>query len=340
MNGFTHNRHGLVRIPWRLILFLLLTLLFVLVSVLVLGMVIAVVHGGGGGSEGGSGGGPGVSIETNAALNDLPPLITSIGYALIIGAVLLASFIVARYFDRRPFASIGVGLHGKWLRELTIGLLMGAAFIAFIVFLQVVFGVVELRWTNLAGALLARGFFTYALLFICVGVFEEILFRGYLLQTLAEGLGRPTAAVLISIPFGILHFFNEGGTVTGAVATGLAGILLCIAYFRTMSLWLPIGMHITWNFTMSWIFGLPVSGELMPNPPIRGIVEGPVWLSGGQFGPEASALCFIGMAVMGLIILRAPALAPSAKAIEWYPPPEERGRPAEATPVPAPAEGD
>jgi len=147
-------------------------------------------------------------------------------------------------------------------------------------------------------------------------------------------MGKFGAALLLSVPFGIAHYFNEGGTITGAVATGMAGLLLCIAYFRTRSLYLPIGIHITWNFTMAWIFGLPVSGEVLPNPAMHGKALDPVWLSGGSFGPEGSVLCFIGMVVMAIFIMKARVLAPSPSAVAWYPPPEVRG--ATASPVESP----
>ncbi len=251
-------------------------------------------------------------------------------------AVLAASYVLARFFDKRPLASVGMGLHGKWIRELLIGLLMGVAVITAIVFLQVLAGAVQLRWAGLAAPEIAREFVPYAILFITVGVQEELLFRGYLLQVIAEGIGKVGAALLLSIPFGVLHYFNTGGTMVGAVATGVAGLLLCYAYFRTRSLWLPIGLHITWNFTMSWVFGLPVSGEQLPRPPIQGIVGEPNWLSGGQFGPEGSVLCFVGMAVMALLIFRSQSLEPCPKTIGWYPPPEERGALPEAGGGPEP----
>jgi hypothetical protein len=61
-------------------------------------------------------------------------------------------------------------------------------------------------------------------------------------------------------------------------------------------LWLPIGLHLGWNFFEGNIFGFPVSG-LDTFRLIRHSINGPTWLTGGPFGPEA-----------GLIILPAMAL--------------------------------
>lgn len=322
MNAFTHNRHGLVRVPWRLLTFILITIGIALVLTLAVSpLIISQMGGVEKIAEG----------EVDVSFGGISPYFVTLQNVLIIIAVLVASFVLARFFDKRPFASIGLGLHGKWIRELSIGLLMGAAFISIIVFIQLLAGCVRLNWSGFSGPVLLQECLPYALLFITVGFQEELLFRGYLLQSLAEGIGKVWATVIMSIPFGILHFFNEGGTAVGAIATGVAGILLCIAYFRTRSLWLPIGIHITWNFTMSWIFGLPVSGEQLPDPLLQGTVGDPIWLSGGQFGPEGSVLCFIGIGAMILMIVRSRAFAPCPRTVEWYPSPEERaGRAKEA----------
>jgi membrane protease YdiL (CAAX protease family) len=318
VNKFTHNRHGLVRVPWRIFIYLLA----LAGGLIAIGLVTAIFLR------------PGDGDDIATGLSDLSPWLVSLTNIGMILVVLLGSYLLVRFFDKRTFASLGIGLHGKWVSELLIGLLMGAAMISAIVFLQVLGGAVQLRWGGFAAPVIAREFVPYAILFITVGIQEELLFRGYLLQVIAEGIGKVGAALLLSIPFGILHYFNSGGTMVGAIATGVAGLLLCFAYFRTRSLWLPIGLHITWNFTMSWIFGLPVSGEQLPRPPIQGIVGEPTWLSGGQFGPEGSVLCFVGMGVMALLIYRSGALAPCPKAIEWYPPPEERGTLPDALSIP------
>ncbi len=319
MNRIVHNRHGLVRVPWRVFLFLLLTGAVVLaVNIAVSPLTRSMME-----EE---------RATTLAAMN---PWFMALQNAILIVAILLSSRLVARRLDRRPFAGVGLGFHEKWRRELLIGLLTGAAFITAIVYIQMIAGVVHLATGSIPPSDTAAAFLSYAALFISVGILEELLFRGYLLQSFAEGIGKFGAALFLSVPFGIAHFFNEGGTTTGAVATGMAGLLLCIAYFRTRSLYLPIGIHITWNFTMAWVFGLPVSGERLPEPLWRGETFDPAWLSGGSFGPEGSVLCFIGMVGMALFIMRARALAPSPEVVAWYPPPEVRG--AAVTSVATPA---
>ena len=94
--------------------------------------------------------------------------------------------------------------------------------------------------------------------------------------------------------------------VSWAAVLGLlvGGLFLAYGYVRTRSLWLPVGLHIGWNFFEGVVFGFPVSG-LDIYPLLRIKVNGPVLWTGGAFGPEA-----------GLIVL--PALILGAALIYFY----------------------
>lgn len=143
------------------------------------------------------------------------------------------------------------------------------------------------------------------LAFLLVGWNEEILSRGYHLQTLASGLNLFWGIVLSSAIFGVLHLSNPNATWSSAVGIFLAGMFLAYGYVRTHSLWLPIGLHIGWNTFEGVVFGFPVSG-LKVYPLTRISVEGPELLTGGNFGPEA-----------GLVVL--PALLLGTLLVHWYP---------------------
>ena len=104
--------------------------------------------------------------------------------------------------------------------------------------------------------------------------------------------------------FGILHLGNPNATWISAAGIFLAGIFLAYGYTSTKQLWLPIGLHIGWNFFEGVVFGFPVSGLDMFTL-TRITVSGPELVTGGAFGPEA-----------GLILL--PALALGFSLIYWY----------------------
>src|SRR6185312_12636385 len=92
------------------------------------------------------------------------------------------------------------------------------------------------------------------------GFFEEYSFRGYALNALTEGLGFWPAAILLSIAFGAVHLGNPGEAWVGALSAGLIGLFLCFARFRTGSLWFAVGLHAAWDFSESFLFGVPDSG--------------------------------------------------------------------------------
>jgi hypothetical protein len=128
---------------------------------------------------------------------------------------------------------------------------------------------------------------------------EEVTFRGYPFQRLADGLnsidrsiGMPfgsSAIVVLSILFGAVHMRNPHATLLGAANTALIGVFFAIAYLRTRSLWMSFGAHFGWNFSLGVLFGLPVSGMTRFSVVVQGVARGPYLLTGGDYGLEASA---------------------------------------------------
>lgn len=304
------NRHGLLRVPWRLALFPVP----VAAILAALTALLSPVFSAAGRAEGAAG------------LRDLPFPLLFAGYAAAILSVLGGSALLLRLFDRRPFASLGLGLHEAWARELLAGGFLGALLISGVVGILAATGVLSLAPSPMEPAEIVRSALLNLALFALVALSEELIFRGYPLQVLAEGIGRAPAAFVLSGLFGLIHLFNEGGTGPGAVATGAAGLLLSLAYFRTKSLWLPIGIHTTWNWFLGWVYSLPVSGETVDDVPFVYEWNGPAWMTGGSFGPEAGLPAFVGMALLAFVLARSGRFSAARRAAEWHRPPEERRR--------------
>jgi membrane protease YdiL (CAAX protease family) len=135
---------------------------------------------------------------------------------------------------------------------------------------------------------------------------EEIVARGIVFRIMEEGLGTWLSLIMSALLFGLVHIFNPNATILGALAIALtAGVILGAGYVLTRTLWLPIGIHFAWNFTLGGIFGLAVSGRAG-----RGFVDsaltGPELLCGGPFGPEASLFVILfGLPIGGYFLLRA-----------------------------------
>jgi len=121
------------------------------------------------------------------------------------------------------------------------------------------------------------------------GVWEELLIRGILFRVIEESLGTWLAIVISAMFFGALHLANPNATLWSAVAIAVeAGIPLAAAFVLTRRLWIPIGIHFSWNFTQSF-FGVAVSGYDIQGV-LKATLNGPDLLSGGAFGVEASVI--------------------------------------------------
>lgn len=142
---------------------------------------------------------------------------------------------------------------------------------------------------------------TIVVLYIPAAVHEELLFRGYPFQKLIAW--NPAIGVLLSATiFAGLHL---GNTAVGAVALtniALAGVLLTLAYLVHRTLWLPFALHIAWNIMSGPVLGHEVSGFTVGDSVLSSVDRGPVLLTGGAFGIEASiwttlcetiAVCFL-----------------------------------------------
>ena len=134
---------------------------------------------------------------------------------------------------------------------------------------------------------------------------EEICFRGYAFQTLLANYGAFATIIPVGVIFALLHAGNPNATTFGIVNTAGFGILFGFAYWRSRDLWLPIGLHFGWNFTLP-LFGANVSGLRMK---ITGYEmswsAGTLW-SGGAYGPEASLLTSLVLLALLAYLWKAP----------------------------------
>ncbi|MFO7617832.1 MAG: type II CAAX endopeptidase family protein [Bacteroidales bacterium] len=179
------------------------------------------------------------------------------------------------------------------------GLLMGFGFISLIILLIAIGNGYRIDgWNNPYLILPAL------IMSIQAGIVEEIFTRGVLFRIVEEWTGTWLSVLVSALVFGFMHIWNPNATVFSSLSIALtAGVILALLYVITRKLWVPIGLHIGWNLTLGGIYGAPVSGTKTTGL-LQATLEGPEWLTGGAFGPEASILTLAVFLVFGVFLVR------------------------------------
>jgi len=91
-------------------------------------------------------------------------------------------------------------------------------------------------------------FFSPATMFILIAIqpaFEEIFFRGFLLDKINSVSGKYTAILITSVLFGLAHLIP--GKIYPAFITGIIGVILAILVLKTKNLFAAIIAHTGFN---------------------------------------------------------------------------------------------
>ncbi|HSK99234.1 MAG TPA: type II CAAX endopeptidase family protein [Rubrobacteraceae bacterium] len=288
---------GRLRAPWRLLLQYLL--FWASLQVLLSALAAAYLS----------------SYPDRSASSSLSSFQVLLGSVAALTATLLSVWVAGRFLDRRPFADFGFRLGRGWWFDLAFGLALGAALMTAIFLAELGLG-----WVSISGAFEVADAgtpFALALLlplgtFVCVGVYEELIFRGYQIKNASEGLDFPAigprgavllAWLLTSAFFGYQHAGNPGATALATLNIALAGLMLGLGYVLNGELAIPIGLHVSWNLFQGGVYGFPVSGLDSLGASFVAVEQsGPELWTGGSFGPEAGLLGVVAMLLGALLI--------------------------------------
>ena len=183
------------------------------------------------------------------------------------------------------------------LPQLGLGLLLGLIFISIIILIISLFGGYQITGYNKPEVMIPVLFMS-----LSAGIFEEILTRGALFRIVEDGLGTWWSVLISALVFGFLHIWNPNATVFSSLSIAMtAGVVLALFYVLTRKLWVPIGIHIAWNFTLGGIYGAAVSGGDAEGL-IISEMKGSDLLTGGEFGPEASIVTVIFFSLIGIYL--------------------------------------
>lgn len=288
-HNFFTNEEGHLRSGWRLAIFAVAFLICTLLSqVLLLAGLTVVLHRS-------------IADLANSSWSFVA------GHGSILISATLVGWACGRLLEELPFTALGCSRHPGWLKNLGIGSALGAASLFLAALLATATRGIHFRFDPAGARPIGQTLAVSLLLFLFVAAAEEILFRGYPLQTLTRARLAWLGVLLTSVPFAAVHL-NNPNAVPGFtfVNTALAGVWLAVAYLRTRSLWLPIGLHWAWNWTQASLLGLPVSGiqRIAPAPLLQAMNAGPDWLTGGAYGIEGGAACTVALLISTLVIWR------------------------------------
>lgn len=222
-------------------------------------------------------------------------------------AVTASIYLARRWLDKRTFTNLGLTWNRRAVGDLLAGVAIAGLLMLMIYLAEAALGWLRFdafAWQSESPETVFANLLLYLAIYIAVGWQEELLCRGYWLQNLSAGLGKGWGVLASSSVFALLHASNPNASPVAVFLLVASGLFLAFGYLRTRQLWLPVGLHLGWNFCEGPVFGFPVSGTSSFTL-LRQAPTGPELFTGGAFGPEA-----------GLIVL--PALLVGSALIYWY----------------------
>ena len=174
--------------------------------------------------------------------------------------------------------------------QLLFGIIIGAFIFTIIFIIYIYYNLLTVIQFSWPGA----NIFLNILMFAALAMGEEFIFRSFFINGLRIYIKSTSFILIISaIFFSLVHWFNDGSTVLSALSAFIGGFMYAYAFVKTDKLWLPIGLHFSWNFFQSFVYGFPVSGYVFEGIFKVNISGQELW-TGGAYGPEGSLIGILG----------------------------------------------
>ncbi|MDR3597894.1 type II CAAX endopeptidase family protein [Clostridium sp.] len=196
-----------------------------------------------------------------------------------------------KLWDKGKIRDIGLtNIKSSWI-QLCTGLFIGAISFTTVAIILISTKSVELvnnfSKPNFSGSLIIQ-----LIIFIFVGINEELFSRGYCMTVLKQTKMSWAPIVVSSIIFALMHSLNSGISLFAYINLFLFGITMGYIFIKTKNIWMCIGYHITWNYFQGDVFGFLVSGNATDSIyTVRTI--SPNIINGGSFGPEGGIVVTI-----------------------------------------------
>lgn len=240
----------------------------------------------------------------------LPPGIAFVQELAGAAAVVIATWIMARWIDRKPFGYFGIPLRNAFRSTFWTGSVVGLFALALQLEIMHLAGWFDFGTLQLRGGAIVTYGVSWAMVFLLVGITEEGVLRGYVQRVATDGLNRLpggwsfwASALIFSVMFGAGHLSNPGENKFGIVMVFVDGLAMCFSLWRTGDLWFAIGNHFAWDWGETFLFGTPNSGFHGQHALMVPSFHGPALLAGGTDGPEGSILALLSEAIFILSVV-------------------------------------
>lgn len=202
--------------------------------------------------------------------------------------IVIATTLIVMVLRKERLNSVWGQINMKWFTQLLKGVGIGAVLMLLPALFLLIGGWAtwQISGFNISAILQAT------LLMISVAIAEELMFRGFIFQRLIKAIGQWPAQLVIAAYFLLIHMNNPGmhgiTKVFAMVNIFLASIMFGLAAIRYKSLSSVIGIHFMANWVQGTLLGFAVSGNSESSFLLPAINKAPIWLTGGEFGLEAS----------------------------------------------------
>ncbi len=222
-------------------------------------------------------------------------LITPFSVFYFAGSLIL-SILLAIFVSKLSLKDFGLGKEAAIRKSLT-GAFFGFVAISLVALVINLLGGVEAVLTFKPEFL---GFILLGIvMFSFQSMFEEFVYRGYLMPHFSKIFGDFWSIMLTSILFVVLHALNPGMKIVPIINLFLAGVVFALVYYIWGSLWICGFSHALWNFSQGVIYGSLVSGNPLTKAVMKATpVEGMDIISGAEFGFEGSIVT----SILGVVI--------------------------------------
>ncbi len=240
-----------------------------------------------------------------------PSIKLSLLYLSLDGAFVGAAALALRWLRHESLSDLGLGLSRGWLGSLLIGMILGSVvLIGSSVGLAWLFGwyhITGLAWQAVPAGVFSATLVVTTLGTVPAGLFEEVVFRGFLLRVLTERWGMPGAVGATSLLFALFHAVNlvvNGPTPSYPVWLALAsltvaGLVLAQAYLTFRNLWAPIGLHFGWDLAIQ-LLGQQGQASRGASLLVTAVSGAPIYQ--GPAGPGLGLFDLVGLALVSVIL--------------------------------------